>query len=91
MVRSDNVEWNVMVRSSTVSGSGKRGCMLCSLMFLIVDDDGAGFSVASISVKELREMWKHGKVVFLIPFMVLKFSQPHLPLFNIRRSSGQRC
>lgn len=74
-----------------MSGSGKRGSMLCSLMFLMVDYDGTGFSVASVSVKELREMWKHGKVVFLIPFMVLKFPQPHLLLSNIRRTSGQRC
>lgn len=63
-----------------MSGSGKRGCMLCSLMFLVVDSDRAGFSVASVSVEELREMWKHGKVVFLICLMVLKFPQPHLLL-----------
>lgn len=42
-----------------MSGSGKRGCMLCSLMFLMVVSGGAGFSVASISVMELRnvETW----------------------------------
>lgn len=63
-----------------MSGSGKRGCMLCSLMPLMVDSDGAGFSVASVSLKELREMWNHGKVVFLICFMVLKFPRLHLLL-----------
>lgn len=54
--------------------------MLCSLMPLMVDSDGAGFSVASVSLKELREMWNHGKVVFLICFMVLKFPRLHLLL-----------
>lgn len=49
-------------------------------MPLMVDSDGAGFSVASVSLKELREMWNHGKVVFLICFMVLKFPRLHLLL-----------
>lgn len=73
LVRFDNLEWGV--------NGEKLNCVRKweeRLHAMLFDSDGAGFSVASVSLKELRKMWNHGKVVFLICFMVLKFPRLHL-------------